>query len=152
MEPAVSADRLRRELADIQSELGELKLETLDNHGKLKTSIKETERREREMGEYEGSVKKLQDWISDTRKLTSAPLSATVAAQMTVDQEQLDQVRVFFCPYPTLNQYSTGGDGFDFAQRGFIHQVSVQIFLVFWHTCLCNLQHGFDIISNIHYS
>jgi hypothetical protein len=92
LETAPSADKLRSHLANLQKELGELKLDAIEKQGPLKTAIKENEKRHKEMDEYEGTVRKLQQWISDTKKLTVG-LPIAKPSLSPAEQQELQQVR-----------------------------------------------------------
>ena len=89
MEPPAEADKLRSQLATLQQNLGNLKLAAIEKQAPLRTAIKESEKRKREMDDYESNVKHLQEWIKDTKKLADAPPSV----EQTVVPHQLQQVR-----------------------------------------------------------
>ena len=51
-------------------ELGQFKLVTIEKQSRLRGSIKESEKREREMAAHDSSVARLQQWMVDTKELT----------------------------------------------------------------------------------
>ena len=91
MEPPAEADKLRSQLTTLQQNLGNLKLSAIEKQAPLRTAIKESEKRKREMDDYESNVKHLQKWISDTKKLAAAP-PAVEQMVTPVEKHQLQQV------------------------------------------------------------
>ena len=91
MEPPADADKLRSQLSTLQQNLGNLKLSAIEKQAPLRTAIKDSEKRKREMDDYESNVKHLQKWISDTKKLAAAP-PAVEQMVTPVEKHQLQQV------------------------------------------------------------
>ena len=92
MESPESADKLRSQLATLQQDLGNLKLSAIEKQAPLRSAIKESEKRTREMSDYESSVKNLQKWISDTKNLTQAPPTEPMVTP--IQKRELQQVVV----------------------------------------------------------
>jgi len=94
METPANAEKLKSQLTNLQTQLGNLKLGSIEKQAPLRTAIKESERRKKEMDEYESNVKKLQQWVTDTKQLTMSP-SLVEPLFMAEDQQALQQVFVF---------------------------------------------------------
>ena len=92
METPDSADKLRSQLATLQQNMGNLKLAAIEKQAPLRSAIKESEKRTREMSDYESSVKNLQKWISDTKMLTQAPPIEPVVSMTPMQKQELQQV------------------------------------------------------------
>ena len=92
METPDSADKLRSQLATLQQNMGNLKLAAIEKQAPLRYAIKESEKRTREMSDYESSVKNLQKWISDTKMLTQAPPIEPVVSMTPMQKQELQQV------------------------------------------------------------
>lgn len=56
--------------SSFQNQLGQFKMATIEKQAKLKSSIKEAEKRKREMDELDSSVQRLQKWMTDTKEMT----------------------------------------------------------------------------------
>lgn len=72
-ETPAKADKLRSQLTNLQTQLGNLKLSAIEKQGPIRAAIKESEKRHKEMDEYEKKVKKLQNWVVDTKQLAVVP-------------------------------------------------------------------------------
>ena len=85
------AERLKSQLTDLQTDLGNLKLASIEKQGPLRVAIKEAERRKKEMDEYECNVKKLQQWVNDTKQLTMSPphIESLVLPEQQHDLQQV---------------------------------------------------------------
>lgn len=97
METPESADKLRSQLAALQQNLGNLKLAAIEKQAPLRAAIKESEKRSREMDDYEKNVQSLQKWISDTKMYAQAPL-VTEEPPSTItplQKQELQQVSSF---------------------------------------------------------
>ncbi|KAL3874929.1 hypothetical protein ACJMK2_037881 [Sinanodonta woodiana] len=90
LEPPAAAEKLRSQLSNLQQSLGNLKLAAIEKQDPLRTSIRESEKRRREMDDYETNVKKLQQWMADTKKLASAP-STSEPSFTAAEQQELQQ-------------------------------------------------------------
>ena len=91
LEPPSEAEKLRNQLSGLHTRLGDFKLATIEKQNSLRAALKESEKRQKEMDDYESRVSKLQQWMTDTKQMTmpgdSAPLTMTMA-----DRSQLHQV------------------------------------------------------------
>ena len=100
MEPPESADKLRSQLATLQQNLGNLKLAAIEKQAPLRSAIKESEKRSREMADYEKNVKNLQKWISDTKAMgQDGPMvqeQAGTTAMTPFEKQELQQVMKSF--------------------------------------------------------
>lgn len=91
METPANAEKLRSQLSSIQAELGNLKLAAIEKQGPLRMAIKESEKRRKEMDDYESNVKKLQQWVTDTKQLAMAPPNVE-SIILPEDHKDLQQV------------------------------------------------------------
>ncbi|KAK3091079.1 hypothetical protein FSP39_016973 [Pinctada imbricata] len=82
-----NADKLRNQLTNLQTNMGNLKLAAIEKQAPLRAAIKESEKRQREMDDYETSVKKLQNWVTETKQMTLAPPSVE---SMIVPDDHMD--------------------------------------------------------------
>ncbi|XP_041353316.1 nesprin-1-like isoform X4 [Gigantopelta aegis] len=89
-ESPATAEKLRNQLASIQNQLGEFKLAAIDKQSQLRSTMKESEKRHREMEDYESNVAKLQQWITDTKQMTMSPLTTEVSVKLP-EQQKLQQ-------------------------------------------------------------
>lgn len=98
LEPPGEAEKLRNQLSGLHTRLGEFKLATIEKQNTLRAALKDSEKRLKEMDDYETRVSKLQQWMTDTKQMTipgdSGPITMTMA-----DRSQLHQVRPQSCPY-----------------------------------------------------
>lgn len=96
LETPDSADKLRSQLATLQQNLGNLKLAAIEKQAPLRTAIRESEKRTREMDDHERNVKSLQKWISDTKMLAQGPLVTEEPPFIItpVEKQELQQVKV----------------------------------------------------------
>jgi hypothetical protein len=85
-ETSQNAKKLRSQLTNLQERLGALKLAMIEKKGQLKNTIKESEKRKKEMDDYESGAQKLQMWVMDTKQMT-LPQSS-----ISPDYAQLQQV------------------------------------------------------------
>lgn len=97
VEPPSEAEKLRNQLSGLHSRLGDFKLTAIDKQNSLRAALKDSEKRQKEMDDYESRVSKLQQWMTDTKQMTmpgdSAPVTMTMA-----DHSQLHQVRSRLLP------------------------------------------------------
>lgn len=89
LEPPREAEKLRNQLSGLQARLGEFKLLTIDKQNSLRAALKDSEKRHKEMEDYEDRVGKLQQWMTDTKQMTMPGDSATVSMP---ERSQLQQV------------------------------------------------------------
>lgn len=93
LEEPEAADKLRSQLATLQQNLGNLKLGAIEKQAPLRTAIKESEKRTREMDDYEKNVKNLQKWITDTKSLAQAPLVAEDVSMVAMTPYQKQELQ-----------------------------------------------------------
>lgn len=93
METSQNAKKLRSQLTNLQERLGTLKLAMIEKIGHIKNAIKESEKRKKEMDEYESSTQKLQSWVMDTKQMTLPSIS--VKSSISPDHAELQQVICF---------------------------------------------------------
>ncbi|XP_076463745.1 nesprin-1-like isoform X2 [Babylonia areolata] len=93
METPSEADKLRKQLSGLHSRLGDFKLATIDKETSLRGALKDSEKRQKEMDDYESRVTKLQQWMSDTKQMTLPADSSTTAfsSRSLPDRSQLHQ-------------------------------------------------------------
>ncbi|XP_048737335.2 nesprin-1-like isoform X3 [Ostrea edulis] len=89
METSQNAKKLRSQLTNLQERLGTLKLAMIEKIGHIKNAIKESEKRKKEMDEYESSTQKLQSWVMDTKQMTLPSIS--VKSSISPDHAELQQ-------------------------------------------------------------
>ncbi|KAL8590281.1 hypothetical protein ACOMHN_006397 [Nucella lapillus] len=70
LETPSEADKLRKQLSGLHSRLGDFKLLTIDRQTSLRRALSDSEKRQKEMDDYESRVSKLQQWMTDTKQLT----------------------------------------------------------------------------------
>ena len=87
LEPEVKAKAMRNNLQHLQDALSQFKMDTLQKQEQLKEALKESERRSKELKEYQSSVENLQKWIEVTKMAASLPV-----AMVTTDQETVQRV------------------------------------------------------------
>lgn len=94
LETPDAADKLRSQLATLQQNLGNLKLAAIEKQAPLRTAIKESEKRTREMDDYEQNVKNLQKWITDTNAMVQAPAidEQAMVAMTPFEKQELQKV------------------------------------------------------------
>ena len=90
-ETPANAERLRSQLANLQTQLGNLKLAAIEKQGPIRAAIKESEKRQKEMDDYERKVQKLQDWVTDTKQLAMVPPKIETLI-LPEDHQSLQQV------------------------------------------------------------
>lgn len=95
------SDKLRTQLAIMQNDLGDLKLSAIEKQGPFRKALRESEKRKKEMEDYEQSVENIQKWINDTKKLTTGPVVCE-PLHATEDRILLQQVRITFLMFCTL--------------------------------------------------
>lgn len=95
METPDAADKLRSQLATLQQNLGNLKLAAIEKQAPLRAAIKESEKRTREMDDYEKNLKGLQKWITDTKMLAQGPLVTEQPPSVVtpLHKQELQQVK-----------------------------------------------------------
>lgn len=86
-----NAEKLRSQLTNLQGQLGNLKLSAIEKQGPTRAAIKESEKRQKEMDDYEQKVRKLQDWVSDTKQMTIVPPNIETLV-FPEDHQSLQQV------------------------------------------------------------
>lgn len=74
-------------------QLGQLKLNTIEKSRTLRETLKESEKRQREMDDYQSNVRKLQQWMADTKQLTLSHESGLTT--ISLPDHKLQQVRFF---------------------------------------------------------
>lgn len=94
METPAKAEKLKSQLTNLQTQLGNLKLASIEKRGPLRSAIKESERRKKEMDEYENNLKKLQQWVTDTKQMTMAPVHVEplIIGENHSDLQQVNRV------------------------------------------------------------
>ncbi|KAH3846261.1 hypothetical protein DPMN_088560 [Dreissena polymorpha] len=93
LETPESADKLRTQLATQQQNLGNLKLAAIEKQAPLRAAIKESEKRTREMDDYEQNLKNLQRWITDTKNLSHGPFVSEEAALVSMTPHQKQELQ-----------------------------------------------------------
>ena len=68
-----NAEKLRTQLTNLQTSMGNLKLAAIEKQAPLKAAIRESEKRSKEMDEYAANIEKLQKWVTDTKQMTVPP-------------------------------------------------------------------------------
>ncbi|RUS76917.1 hypothetical protein EGW08_015320, partial [Elysia chlorotica] len=92
-EPPATAERLRNQLAQLQTELGELKLSTINKQAELRAAIKDSEKRRRERDEVDTNVARLQKWMSDTKEITKPAEAASTILQSDIHKELATDIK-----------------------------------------------------------
>lgn len=114
LETPEDADKLRSQLATLQQNLGNLKLAAIEKQAPLRTAIKESEKRTREMDDYEKNVKNLQKWITDTKALAQPAFVTDDQTMVTMTPKEKQQLQ---------QQLQT-----DLSQhRSLVHQLSTEM-------------------------
>ncbi|XP_046571071.1 nesprin-1-like [Haliotis rubra] len=90
-ETPTSAEKLRTQLASLQKQLGDFKLETIDKQSQLRGAIKDADKRQREMSDYEDNVQKLQQWMSDTKQMTVPTVRSADYTAVMPERHRLQQ-------------------------------------------------------------
>ena len=104
LETPESADKLRTQLATLQQNLGNLKLQAIEKQAPLRQAIKDSDKRTREMADYEQNVRSLQQWISDTKNLGQAPIIPEETIVVTVTPQQKSELqKVYRVTSPQLS-------------------------------------------------
>ena len=86
------AERLRLQLAALQRDMTQFKLDSTQKQDHLKDALKESERKKKELDEYRESVENLQKWIGDTKKISEAPVAVEATIKLTEEKKLLQQV------------------------------------------------------------
>ncbi|GFR84729.1 nesprin-1-like [Elysia marginata] len=92
-EPPNQAERLRNQLAQLQKELGDLKMSTIKKQAELRASIKDSEKRRREREEVDTNVARLQKWMSDTKEMTKPTEFATTTLPSDIHKELFSDIK-----------------------------------------------------------
>ncbi|KAK6181522.1 hypothetical protein SNE40_009358 [Patella caerulea] len=91
MEPPISAEKLRNQLALLQNQLSEFKLSTIEKQSNLRQIIKEAEKRDKEMTDYDENIKQLQQWMTDSKQMTLPPDNEAKISALIPQQTQLQK-------------------------------------------------------------
>ncbi|GFO48206.1 nesprin-1-like [Plakobranchus ocellatus] len=92
-EPPAQAEKLRNQLAQLQKELGELKMSTIEKQSQLRAAIKDSEKRRREREEVDSNVARLQKWMSDTKEMTKPSEASATLLQSDIHKELATDIK-----------------------------------------------------------